>query len=282
MATLGSWYYRLSATRLGHRLAYAAVSTVRACGAAQGFKMPLDCLSLPHEAVAPLMRLWRRMHWSSGDGMMPPDELLAMYKLAFNACVDGDFVELGAWKGLTTCYLATACRQRGRGRVFAVDTFEGTREHETRYASITNAGGTTLPDFEASIRGVGMDHLVTPCSGYTTEVVKAHQNRRIAFLLIDADHSYEGVKADFESWFPLVTLGGTVVFHDYTMRDGGVGAYVDREVIGRTDVRKHPFATPANVFALIKTEPASPPARKHTDQGVRRVRPTKLAVSAAN
>jgi predicted O-methyltransferase YrrM len=221
-------------------------------------------LSLPHPAVAPLMRMWRRMHWSSGDGMMPPDELLAMYTLAYNCCVDGDYVELGSWKGLTTCYLATACKLRGRGRVFAVDTFEGTREHATRYKSIAAEGGTTLPAFEMSIRRAGVGAVVTPCPGMTTKVVAEHRHRKIAFLLIDADHSYEGVKADFDNWFPMVTMGGIVVFHDYTMRDGAVGEFVDREVAGRPDVRRHPLSTPANVFALIKTMPAMPPPQVTT------------------
>ena len=33
-------------------------------------------------------------------------------------------------------------------------------------------------------------------------------------LFIDGDHSYEGVKADFESYGPLVRAGGLIAFHD--------------------------------------------------------------------
>jgi predicted O-methyltransferase YrrM len=36
----------------------------------------------------------------------------------------------------------------------------------------------------------------------------------IDLLFIDADHSYEGVKADFEMYSPLVRPGGIVAFHD--------------------------------------------------------------------
>lgn len=43
----------------------------------------------------------------------------------------------------------------------------------------------------------------------------------IDFLLVDGDHSYEGVKADIESWLPLVKRRGTVWFHDYLERPGG-------------------------------------------------------------
>lgn len=36
----------------------------------------------------------------------------------------------------------------------------------------------------------------------------------IDVLFIDGDHSYEGVKADFELWHHLVRPGGLVIFHD--------------------------------------------------------------------
>ncbi len=34
------------------------------------------------------------------------------------------------------------------------------------------------------------------------------------FLFIDGDHSYEGVKADYENYSPMVKPGGMVAFHD--------------------------------------------------------------------
>jgi cephalosporin hydroxylase len=38
--------------------------------------------------------------------------------------------------------------------------------------------------------------------------------RQLDVLYLDGDHSYEGVKADFELFTPLVRAGGLVVFHD--------------------------------------------------------------------
>ncbi len=37
---------------------------------------------------------------------------------------------------------------------------------------------------------------------------------KLDILFIDGDHTYEGVKRDFELWSPLVKPGGHVVFHD--------------------------------------------------------------------
>lgn len=45
------------------------------------------------------------------------------------------------------------------------------------------------------------------------------KGKTIDFLFIDGDHSYEGVKADFENYSPLVTPGGMIAFHDILPND---------------------------------------------------------------
>jgi hypothetical protein len=46
----------------------------------------------------------------------------------------------------------------------------------------------------------------------------------IDFLLIDGDHEYEGVKGDFDNWFPAVDVGGVIAFHDVHDRPGKTNA----------------------------------------------------------
>lgn len=45
-------------------------------------------------------------------------------------------------------------------------------------------------------------------------VREALGGRTIDFLFIDGDHTYEGVKMDYEMYSPLVTPGGLIGFHD--------------------------------------------------------------------
>jgi len=45
-------------------------------------------------------------------------------------------------------------------------------------------------------------------------LVETLQQQPIDFLFVDADHSYEGVKQDFEMYAPLVRSGGMIAFHD--------------------------------------------------------------------
>src|SRR5439155_8391645 len=43
----------------------------------------------------------------------------------------------------------------------------------------------------------------------------------VDFLFIDGDHSYAGVKRDFEMYAPLLRPGGLAVFHDIMPDHGG-------------------------------------------------------------
>lgn len=49
----------------------------------------------------------------------------------------------------------------------------------------------------------------------TVEIVRKYLSGHLFdFLFIDGDHSYQGVKADFELYSPLVRYGGLIAFHD--------------------------------------------------------------------
>ena len=56
----------------------------------------------------------------------------------------------------------------------------------------------------------------------TVEKVQAAlAGRPIDFLFIDGDHTYDGVRRDFEMYSPLVRAGGVVAFHDIVTLDQG-------------------------------------------------------------
>ena len=51
-------------------------------------------------------------------------------------------------------------------------------------------------------------------SAETFERVRTAVGGPVDFLFIDADHTYEGVRRDFEMYSPLVRSGGWIAFHD--------------------------------------------------------------------
>jgi predicted O-methyltransferase YrrM len=56
------------------------------------------------------------------------------------------------------------------------------------------------------------------------EIRRLLNGRDIDFLFIDGDHTYEGVKQDWEMYSPLVRPGGLIAFHDVA------GNYDDTQV----------------------------------------------------
>lgn len=247
---IGPLYYQFCMTPIGHLLARMAVRAARRMGFLKDFRTPIDALYLDHAPCAALMALWQRMHWSSGDGMMPPRQLLTIYQLTATWPVRGDVVELGSWVGLTTSYLATACRMRGKGRVHAVDTFAGTKEGDAHYPSVQRFGGSTLHAFRDQVTRVHLQDYVSEVIGLTTDAAREYRGNPIRVLLIDADHSYSGVRADFEAWFPHVAPNGLIIFHDYAMPS--VAQFVD-EIRGNTPtISDAPGLIAENVYALTK------------------------------
>jgi predicted O-methyltransferase YrrM len=60
-------------------------------------------------------------------------------------------------------------------------------------------------------------HLLRANSHLTGTLERVRQlfgGAEIDFLFIDGDHTYEGVKEDWEMYSPLVRKGGIIVFHD--------------------------------------------------------------------
>lgn len=87
----------------------------------------------------------------------------------------------------------------------------------------------------------------------TVELVReAIDGRAIDFLFIDGDHSYEGVKRDFELYRPLVADGGLIALHDTRDDQTGVPSfwgeladeYETEEIHLRTEHRSLPHLRP--------------------------------------
>lgn len=70
-----------------------------------------------------------------------------------------------------------------------------------------------------------------------TAAVEALRGQMFDFLLIDGDHTYQGVKNDFELYRSHVQPGGLILFDDYQTADWpDIAKYVDEEVQPRTDL----------------------------------------------
>lgn len=60
--------------------------------------------------------------------------------------------------------------------------------------------------------------------------------KKIHVLFIDGDHSYEGCKADIDSWYPHMAKDGVMLFHDCDASSPGVVKAVE-EFVASHDVK---------------------------------------------
>ncbi len=74
---------------------------------------------------------------------------------------------------------------------------------------------------------------------FTTDsaAIEAAKRRQYDVLIIDGDHSFGGVKFDFENYGPMVRPGGYIMFDDYDVQDWpDIKVYVDAEINPRDDL----------------------------------------------
>lgn len=74
-------------------------------------------------------------------------------------------------------------------------------------------------------------HLIRTSSHRNTALKRVKEiigERLIDFLYIDGDHSYEGVKKDFQMYSPFVKKGGLIAFHDITVIPSEPGCEVHK------------------------------------------------------
>lgn len=83
----------------------------------------------------------------------------------------------------------------------------------------------------------GVDLQVNPkvygthfVQGNSQDMAKMWQNGKINVIFIDGDHSYEGCKADIDSWYPHMAKDGVMLFHDCDATSPGVVQAVEEFV----------------------------------------------------
>ncbi len=168
-------------------------------------------------------------------GFLTLEEGYTLFKLAETWPVEGDTIEIGSFKGRSTCFLGSGCRMGSKGRVIAVDHFKGSSEHqkgghEETCEIVTE--GSTFGTFQNNVALFQLGDTVTPLSG-SSEDVSGSYDGRARLLFIDGDHSYDGTKADFNAWESRVQKHGIICFHDYQNSHylDGVTRFIDSEIL---------------------------------------------------
>lgn len=149
-------------------------------------------------------------------GWLQPLEGYLLYMLAAEGPGVGAVVEVGSYLGRSTAFLASGAKNARREPVTAVDHFRGSPEHQAGQAIESKPlqeDGTTFLRFQDNLQRLGLADYVQPIVASSREAAGAW-SKPIRLLFIDAEHSYEAARLDFEAWSPFVVDGGIICFHD--------------------------------------------------------------------
>lgn len=125
---------------------------------------------------------------------------------------------IGSRHGYIPAILAQACRDNGFGNVYFVDAGfgEDDKDHWTGDGYWrTEKGLKTFQTFNTTGKLYNFISLYV----MTTEVfAKTYPELVFDYVYIDGNHSYEGVRFDFETFFPRLRETGLVSFHDINVK----------------------------------------------------------------
>jgi len=206
-------------------------------------------------------------YWSGAFGMALKDAQLAYFVHRINAVEDGcigrlatdieaavirtmtvwavraksaSVLEIGTLFGIATASIYDVCHPKFTNlHMTMIDPLDG--YYETGAADIL----IDIPITRATVEE-NMLRSFIPASNYTIiqglsedqAVRQIAAQRRYDVVLIDGDHSFEGVKRDFENYIDLVNGDGFIIFDDYGVEEwDGVQKYVDEAVRPRKDIR---------------------------------------------
>jgi hypothetical protein len=134
------------------------------------------------------------------SGWTSEDELTFIGDLARKS---QDVVEVGSWKGRSTKAILDNCR----GKVYAVDHWNGSA------SDISCLMALREDVFSKFFDNVGHYPNLEVLRGDSIEMANRFNGNKVDMVFIDADHSYESVKADIEAWMPVAKK--YICGHDY-------------------------------------------------------------------
>ena len=124
-------------------------------------------------------------------------------------------VEVGCWMGITTRELARVTP----GKVYAVDTWQGSEEHQKLLAE--KDPDFLFRNFQGNVNGFDNVRPIRRASVHAAEEFKA-MGICPDMVFIDAAHDYENVKADILAWREVLATGGLLCGHDFDAGREGV------------------------------------------------------------
>jgi hypothetical protein len=123
------------------------------------------------------------------------------------------FVEIGSWRGKSTCYLAVEIVNSGKQiQLDCVDTWRGSPAEEVHMTDPAVINDTLYGEFMLNTQPF---NFIKPVRMSSMAAVEQYKENSLDFVLIDGSHEYEDVKADITEWLKRVKPGCMLAGDDY-------------------------------------------------------------------
>ena len=130
--------------------------------------------------------------------------------------IEGDFAELGVWRGNTAAVLAYYALQAKR-EIFLFDTFEGFDKKDLNGIDSDKqmAFDDTSLKMVKEVIGDGSKGCEFVKGYFPDSISEKHKTKSYAVVSLDCD-LYEPMKAGLNFFYPLMPHGGIFLLHDYS------------------------------------------------------------------
>ena len=149
-----------------------------------------------------------------------------IYKSLYDTMVEtapfnSTFVEVGAWFGKSTNYLAGKIKESKKNIHFTtIDTFKGTQTEDLHLNIVDTFNGDIFYEF--------IDNTIISNNYGTFDIIKDESkhasaqfaNQSIDYIMIDGGHAYDEVMDDIKVWYNKVKPGGIISGDDYNIFQG--------------------------------------------------------------
>ncbi|MES2499602.1 MAG: class I SAM-dependent methyltransferase [Pseudomonadota bacterium] len=167
-----------------------------------------------YESTSPAKLEILKQCYNSTEGMVSFDEAMLLYSLARDS-KSGCIVEVGSYRGRSSVFLGKGSIDGFNAPVYAIDPHK---------SFVGVLGGVFGPKDRTTFYRAMLENEcseIVSLINLSSELFAHAWQEPISLLWIDGDHSYDGVKRDFDCWLPSLQPNAKIAFDDATDPDLG-------------------------------------------------------------
>lgn len=131
-------------------------------------------------------------------------------------------LEIGSYEGMSACYLIDKCTQWHDVEIHCIDTWDGGAEHKLVEIDMFSVQGRFDNNIslvqQKAPRKVSLEKHKSPSYLALAKLISSGKLGYFDLIYIDGSHQASDVLTDAVMAFPLLKVGGMIVFDDYLWR----------------------------------------------------------------